>query len=66
MGKTDDRPVRMTSAERAQKQRDEKLADVQEQIDSGRMTLRRMSPEEMARHAKRREELQAQRRNRAS
>ena len=66
MGTTDDRPARMTSAERAQKQRDEKLADVQEQIDSGRMTTRRMSPEEMARHAKRREELQAQRRRRAS
>jgi hypothetical protein len=66
MGKADDPPARSTSAERAQKRRDQKLAEVQAEIDSGRMTHRQLTPEEMEEHAKRREELQAQRRNRKS
>jgi hypothetical protein len=39
---------------------------VQEEIDSGRMTRRQLTPEEMEEHAERRKELQAQRRNRKS
>jgi hypothetical protein len=59
-------PARSTSAQRAQERRDQKLADVQEEIDSGRMTRRQLTPEEKEEHARRREELQAQRRNRKS
>jgi hypothetical protein len=66
MGKADDPPPRTTTAERAQQKRDQKLADVQEEIDSGRMTRRQLTPEEMEEHAGRREELQAKRRNRKS
>ncbi len=66
MAKADDPPARSTSAERAQKRRDQKLADVQAEIDSGRMTHRRLTPEEMEEHAQRRKELQAQRRPRKS
>jgi hypothetical protein len=62
MAKADDPPARSTSAERAQKKRDQKLADVQAEIDSGRMTHRRLTPEEMEEHEQRRKELQAQRR----
>jgi hypothetical protein len=62
MPKADDPPARSTSAERAQKKRDQKLADVQAEIDSGRMTHRRLTPEEMEEHEQRRKELQAQRR----
>jgi hypothetical protein len=64
--KTDDPPARATTAQRAQQRRDQKLADVQEEIDSGRMTRRQLTPEEMEEHAGRREELRAQRRNRKS
>ena len=66
MAKSDDRPDRSKTAERAQQRRDQKLAEVQEEIDSGRMTRRQLTPEEMEEHAGRREELQAQRRNRKS
>ena len=66
MAKADDTPARSTTAQRAQQKRDQKLADVQEEIDSGRMTQRRLTPEEMEEHAGRLEELQAQRRNRKS
>ena len=54
-------PARLTAAQRAQAKRDQKLIDVQEQIDDGRMTVRKLTPEEMAEHAKRREEIQAER-----
>ena len=66
MAKADETPARTTTAQRAQQKRDEKLAAVQEELDSGRMTQRRLTPEEMEEHAGRREELQAQRRNRKS
>ena len=66
MAKADDTPARSTTAQRAQQKRDQKLADVQEEIDSGRMTQRRLTPEEMEEHAGRRKELQDQRRNRKS
>ena len=66
MASGDDPPARTTAAERAQKRREEKLADVQKEIDSGRMTRRKLTPEEMEEHAERREQLQAQRRNRTS
>jgi hypothetical protein len=66
MANPDDPPARSTSAQRAQQRRDQKLADVQEEIDSGRMTRRQLTPEEQEEHARRREELQAQRRNRKS
>lgn len=64
MAKADDPAARITMAQRAQQRRDRKLADVQEEIDSGRMTHRQLTPEEMEEHAGRREELQAQRRKR--
>jgi hypothetical protein len=66
MAKADDPPARSTSAQRAQQRRDQKLADVQEEIDSGRMTHRQLTPDEKEEHARRREEFQAQRRNRQS
>jgi hypothetical protein len=54
-------PARQTAAQRAAVKRDQKLADVQEQIEEGRMTVRKLTPEEMEAHAKRREEIQAER-----
>ena len=54
-------PARTTPAQRAQEKRLQKLAAVQDEIDSGRMTRRQLTPEEMEQHAGRREELQAQR-----
>jgi hypothetical protein len=66
MAKADHPPARATTAERAQEKREQKLADMQEEIDSGRMSRRQLTPEEMREHAGRREELQAQRRNRKS
>jgi hypothetical protein len=62
----DDPPARTTPAQRAQERREQKLAEVQNEIDSGRMTQRKLTPEEMEEHAERREELQAQRRKRTS
>ena len=56
-----DPPVRLTAAQRSQAKREQKLADVQEQIDEGRMTVRQLTPEQMEEHAKRREEIQAER-----
>ena len=56
-----DPPARLTAAQRAQVKREQKLVDVQEQIDDGRMTIRKLTPEEMAEHAKRRDEIQAER-----
>ena len=56
-----DPPARLTAAQRAAAKRDQKLADVQEQIDEGRMTVRKLTPEEMEAHAKRRDEIQAER-----
>jgi hypothetical protein len=64
MAKADDPGARITTAQRAQQRRDQKLTDVQEEIDSGRMTHRQLTPEELEEHAGRREELQAQRRKR--
>jgi len=61
MADDDDAPRRLTPAERAQQKRDEKLADLQEQIDTGRMKVRQLSPEEMEEHAKRRQEHQEER-----
>lgn len=55
---------RVTPAQRAQLKRDEKLAHVEEEIASGRMTTRKLTPEEMAEHAARREARQAERRPR--
>ena len=66
MAKEEDSPARTTAAQRAQERREEKLAEVQKEIDSGRMTTRKLTPEEMAEHAERREELQAQRRKKGS
>lgn len=66
MPEANDPPARLTPAQRAQQKRDEKLANVQEEIDSGRMTRRQLSPEEMEKHAARREELQSQRKKRKS
>ena len=66
MAKADDPRARATTAERALERREQKLADVQEELDSGRMTRRQLTPEEMREHAGRREELKAQRRNRKS
>ena len=56
-----DPPARLTAAQRSQAKREQKLADVQEQIDEGRMTVRQLTPEQMAEHAKRRDEIQAER-----
>ena len=56
-----DPPARLTAAQRSQAKREQKLQDVQEQIDEGRMTVRKLTPEEMAEHAKRRDEIQAER-----
>jgi hypothetical protein len=56
-----DPPARLTAAQRSQAKREQKLADVQEQIEEGRMTVRKLTPEEMEAHAKRREEIQAER-----
>jgi hypothetical protein len=66
MAKADDPPARSAAAQRAQEKREQKLADVQNEIDSGRMTHRKLTPEEMEKHAERREELQAERRKRTS
>jgi hypothetical protein len=66
MAEADDPPARTTPAQRAQQKRDEKLAAMQEELASGRMTSRQLTPEEMAEHARRRAELQAQRRKRKS
>ena len=66
MAKADEPGARTTPAQRTQQKREQKLADVQAEIDSGRMTQRRLTPEEMEEHDGRREELQAQRRNRKS
>ena len=57
-------PQRTTPAQRAQQKREQKLADVQSEIESGRMTTRQMTPEEMEAHAARREEVQAERNQR--
>jgi hypothetical protein len=54
-------PARQTAAQRAAAKRDQKLADVQEQIEEGRMTVRKLTPEEMEAHSKRREEIQSER-----
>jgi hypothetical protein len=54
-------PARSTPAQRAQVKREQKLADMQEEIDDGRMTVRQLTPEEMEEHAKRRAEVQAER-----
>lgn len=53
-------PARITHAERTQQRREQKLAEAQNEIDSGRMTSRQLTPEEMAQHTGRREKLQAE------
>ncbi len=55
-------PAKLTTQQRAQLKRDEKLQHVQDEIDSGRMKTRKLTPEEMAEHAARRDEIQSQRR----
>lgn len=62
--KPEEKPARMTPAQRAQEKRDQKLADVQEEIESGRMKVRKLTPEEMEEHSKRRAEVQADRERR--
>ena len=54
-------PTRTTPAQRAAVKREQKLADMQEEIDDGRMTVRQLTPEEMEAHGKRRAEVQAER-----
>jgi hypothetical protein len=49
-------PARKTPAERAAAKRQEKLDDIQEQVDEGRLTIRKLSDEEMAAFEKRRAE----------
>ena len=66
MADTEKPSGRITPAERAKRKRAQKLADVEEEVKSGRLTRRQLTPEEMERHAQRREELRAQRRNRKS
>ena len=61
MAESKDPPARTTPAQRAQAKREQKLADVQDEIESGRMTTRQLTPEEMEKHARRREEMQAER-----
>ena len=41
-------PAPKTPAERAAAKRQEKLDDIQEQVDSGRLTIRKLTPEELA------------------
>ena len=53
-------PARLTPAQRQQAKRAEKLAHVQEELESGRMTTSRLSPEEMAAHAARQAERAAE------
>jgi hypothetical protein len=50
---------RLTPAERAQLKRDEKLADMKEQVDSGRLTIRQLTDEEREAWAKRQAEREA-------
>ena len=57
----EEKPARVTPAQRAQEKRDQKLADMKEEIEEGRMTVRQLTPEEMEAHAKRRAEVQAER-----
>lgn len=44
----EDPPKRMTAQERQQVKRQERLDAVQEQIDSGSLTVRKITPEERA------------------
>jgi hypothetical protein len=39
-----------TTRERAEERRQQKLADVQQQIDDGTLTVRKMTPQERAEH----------------
>lgn len=55
------KPPRPTAHQRAQEKREQKLADMQDEIDDGRMTIRQLTPEEMEQHGKRRDEVQAER-----
>ena len=57
----EEKPARVTPAQRAQEKRDQKLADIKDEIETGRMTVRKLTPEEMEEHAKRRAEVQADR-----
>lgn len=45
---TEEPPKRMTPQERQQAKRDERLANVQEQVDNGSLTIRKVSDEERA------------------
>ena len=54
-------PTRITPAQRAAEKREQKLADMKEEIEDGRMTVRQLTPEEMEAHSKRRTEVQAER-----
>ncbi len=49
-------PPKLTPAERAAAKRQEKLDDIQDQVDQGRLTIRKLSDEERAEFEKRREE----------
>ena len=47
-GDDEEAPRRLSPAERAQQKREQKLSDLQEDIDTGRVTVRQMSDEEKA------------------
>jgi hypothetical protein len=57
-------PARRTTSEQARQKRDEKLAAMQEEIDSGRMKVRQLTDAEMEEHAARRDEVRANRERR--
>jgi hypothetical protein len=45
-----------THKERAEERRQEKLEQIQDQVDKGQLTIRQMTPEERAAHPPRRRE----------
>ena len=47
-GEDEEPPRRMSPAERAQQKREQKLADLKDDVDSGRLTVRQMTDEEKA------------------
>lgn len=44
--------MRKTMSEKQEEKREQALADIREQIDSGRLTIRQMTAEECARYAR--------------
>ncbi len=55
MSDAEETPARLSPAERAQRKREEKLADLQQEIDSGRLVVRQMTEEEKAKFDEARE-----------